>query len=174
MSRPGPRSAAPVGSWLIALGRRYMATGKHIGKVLLRVREEEAAGAKLVSALPRTYMHGARSYVLVGGLGGFGLELAEWLVRRGATRLVLNSRGGVRTGYQAWCVRRWREKGVRVQLSRADATTPAGARALLAEAARLGPVGGLFNLAAVLRDAFLENQTPDDFRAVAKPKLDGE
>lgn len=155
-----------------------MATGKHIGKVVLRVREEEAtgtaAGAKLVSALPRTYLHGARSYVLVGGLGGFGLELAEWLVRRGATRLVLNSRGGVRTGYQAWCIRRWREKGVRVLVSRTDATSAEGARALLQEATRLGPVGGLFNLAAVLRDAFLENQTPDDFRAVAKPKLDGE
>lgn len=48
-----------------------MATGKHIGKVVLRVREEEAAGAepapaKLVSAIPRTYMHPAKSYVLVG------------------------------------------------------------------------------------------------------------
>lgn len=47
-----------------------MATGKHIGKVVLRVREEEAAGArpgaKLVSAIPRTYMHPAKCYVLVG------------------------------------------------------------------------------------------------------------
>lgn len=49
---------------------RFMATGKHIGKVLLRVREEEAGGArpatKLVSAIPRTYLHPAKSYVLVG------------------------------------------------------------------------------------------------------------
>lgn len=170
-----PRAARACDSVLMVFACRYMATGKHIGKVVLRVREEDAgAGNKLVSALPRTYMHGARSYVLVGGLGGFGLELAEWLVRRGATRLVLNSRGGVRTGYQAWCVRRWREKGVQVLVSRTDATSTEGARTLLREAARLGPVGGLFNLAAVLRDAFLENQTPDDFRAVAKPKLDGE
>ncbi|CAH2091553.1 unnamed protein product [Euphydryas editha] len=155
---------------------RYMATGKHIGKVLLRVREEEAGGArpahKLVSAIPRTYLHPAKSYVLVGGLGGFGLELGQWLVLRGASALVLNSRSGVRTGYQAWCVRRWREAGVRVAVSTADATTAAGARALLREAAALAPVGGVFNLAAVLRDAFLENLTPDDFRAVARPKID--
>jgi fatty acid synthase, animal type len=49
---------------------RYMATGKHIGKVVLRVRDEEAAGARaasrLVSALPRTYMHPGKTYVLVG------------------------------------------------------------------------------------------------------------
>lgn len=155
-----------------------MATGKHIGKVVLRVRDEEPAGArpahKLLSALPRTYLHPARCYVLVGGLGGFGLELAHWMVKRGATRLVLNSRSGVRTGYQAWCVRRWREAGVRVGVSTADASQQGGARALLREAAALGPVGGVFNLAAVLRDAFLDKQTPADFQAVAKPKIDGE
>lgn len=117
--------------------------------------------------------HGAPSPV-AGGLGGFGLELAQWLVVRGATALVLNSRSGVRTGYQAWCVRRWREAGVRVLVSTTDATTPAGAKALLREAAALGPVGGVFNLAAVLRDALLENLEPDHFRAVAKPKVDGE
>ncbi|XP_061378336.1 fatty acid synthase [Danaus plexippus] len=155
---------------------RFMATGKHIGKVLLRVREEEVTGARptprLVSAIPRTYMHPAKSYVLVGGLGGFGLELGQWLVTRGATALVFNSRSGVRTGYQSWCVRRWREKGVRVVVSTADTSTAAGARALLKEAAAVAPVGGVFNLAAVLRDAFLENLTPDDFRAVARPKID--
>lgn len=156
-----------------------MATGKHIGKVLLRVNEEEGSGAapaptRLVSAVPRTYMHPGKSYVLVGGLGGFGLELAQWLVVRGATRLVLASRGGVRTGYQAWCVRRWRAAGVRVLVVAADAAAPAGARDLLRQAARLGPVGGVFNLAAVLRDAFLDKQTPDDFRLVARPKIDGE
>ncbi|KAI8423475.1 hypothetical protein MSG28_012596 [Choristoneura fumiferana] len=156
---------------------RYMATGKHIGKVLIRIREEESGGhsppPRLLPALPRTYMHPAKSYVLVGGLGGFGLELCDWLIKRGARTLILNSRSGVSTGYQAWRIRRWREKGVRVDVSTSDATTAAGARALLGEAARTAPVGGIFNLAAVLRDAFLENQTPDDFRAVAKPKIDG-
>lgn len=42
------------------------------------------------------------------------------------------------------------------------------------EAMALGPVGGVFNLAGVLRDAFLENQTPEDYKQVAKPKVDGE
>lgn len=48
-----------------------MATGKHIGKVVLRVRPEEPAGApppapRLLPAMPRTYMHPDKSYVLVG------------------------------------------------------------------------------------------------------------
>lgn len=43
-----------------------MATGKHIGKVVVRVRDEEAAASKLVAAVPRTYFRPDRTYVLVG------------------------------------------------------------------------------------------------------------
>ena len=35
------------------------------------------------------------TYVIAGGLEGFGLVLARWLVRRGARHLVLVGRGGV-------------------------------------------------------------------------------
>ena len=33
-----------------------------------------------------------RSYVITGGLGGFGLALAVWLARRGAGHIVLSSK----------------------------------------------------------------------------------
>lgn len=157
---------------------RFMASGKHIGKVLLKIRDEESRKAqapktKTVTAIPRTYMNPEKSYVLVGGLGGFGLELANWLILRGAKNVVLTSRSGIRTGYQSLCVRRWRELGVNVVVSTADATTEKGARRLLQEANELGPLGGIFNLAVVLRDAMMENQTEADFKTVAKPKVDG-
>lgn len=157
---------------------RFMASGKHIGKVLLKIRDEESREAQLpktktVTAIPRIYMNPDKSYILVGGLGGFGLELANWLVLRGAKNIVLTSRSGIRTGYQSLCVRRWRELGVNVVVSTADATTEKGARRLLEEANELGPVGGIFNLAVVLRDAMMENQTEADFKTVAKPKVDG-
>ncbi|XP_061715319.1 fatty acid synthase-like isoform X2 [Cydia pomonella] len=155
---------------------RYVSTGKHIGKVVIRMREEEP-GSKIVTkqllpAIPRAYMHPGKSYVLIGGLGGFGLELCEWLISRGARTLILNSRKGVCTGYQSWCIRRWCAAGVCVLVSSADATTEAGARALLQEASLAAPVGGIFNLAAVLRDALFNNQTQDTFSAVTKPKIE--
>ncbi|XP_063375221.1 fatty acid synthase-like [Cydia amplana] len=104
-----PLPATAYGEDQLEQAFRYMATGKHIGKVLIRVRDEEATveqSSRLMPALPRTYMHPGKSYVLVGGLGGFGLELGDWLVRRGARTLVFCSRSGVRTGYQALCIRR--------------------------------------------------------------------
>ncbi|XP_012261752.1 fatty acid synthase [Athalia rosae] len=161
----------------IEQGFRYMATGKHIGKVLLKIRDEEPKKVvqpvqKTVAAIPRTYMNPDKSYVLVGGLGGFGLELANWMITRGAKHLVLTSRSGIRTGYQALCIRRWRETGVNITISTTDATTLSGAEKLIKETQKLAPVGGIFNLAAVLRDALIENLTEADFKTVALPKID--
>lgn len=158
---------------------RYMAQGKHIGKVLVQVREEEpeamlpGAQPTLISAISKTFCPEHKSYIITGGLGGFGLELARWLVLRGAQRLVLTSRSGIRTGYQAKHVREWRRQGIHVLVSTSNASSLEGARALIAEATKLGPVGGVFNLAMVLRDAMLENQTPELFQDVNKPKYNG-
>ena len=72
----------------------------------LQVREEEpeavlpGAQPTLISAISKTFCPAHKSYIITGGLGGFGLELARWLVLRGAQRLVLTSRSGIRTGKQ--------------------------------------------------------------------------
>src|SRR5580765_836608 len=155
-----------------------MATGKHIGKVLLRIRDEESQKCVLpmprtVAAVPRTYMNPKKSYVLIGGLGGFGLELANWMIDRGARFIILVSRTGIRAGYQASRVRHWREKGIKIVISTADITTSSGAECLIDESNRLAPVGGIFNLAAVMRDALLENMHVADFETVILPKVNG-
>ncbi|KAF7247500.1 Fatty acid synthase [Varanus komodoensis] len=83
---------------------RYMAQGKHIGKVVIKVHEEEekcpTKETKLTQlpAISRTSCPPHKSYIITGGLGGFGLELAQWLIERGAKKLVLTSRSGIRTG----------------------------------------------------------------------------
>ncbi|XP_027811303.2 fatty acid synthase [Marmota flaviventris] len=158
---------------------RYMAQGKHIGKVLVQVHEEDQEPVPqrpqptLMAAVSKTFCPAHKSYVIAGGLGGFGLELAQWLVTRGAQKLVLTSRSGIRTGFQAKRVSEWRRQGIQVLVSSSDASSLEGARALVTEAAQLGPIGGVFNLAMVLRDAMLENQAPGLFQDVSKPKYSG-
>ena len=44
--------------------------------------------------------------MITGGLGGFGLALAEWLVQKGVRNLVLTSKRGMRTGEQCATVQR--------------------------------------------------------------------
>ncbi|XP_077022384.1 fatty acid synthase [Tamandua tetradactyla] len=158
---------------------RYMAQGKHIGKVVVQVHEEGVAaaakGAKppQMTAISRTFCPANKSYIVTGGLGGFGLELAHWLVLRGAQKLMLTSRSGIRTAHQAKQVWEWRRQGVQVVVSTSNIGSLEGAREVIAEATQLGPVGGVFNLAMVLRDAVLENQTPESFQDVSKPKYSG-
>ncbi|KAK7134929.1 hypothetical protein R3I93_018135 [Phoxinus phoxinus] len=158
---------------------RYMAQGKHIGKVLLQVRSEEtsstvpAASPLSIPAICRTFCPAALSYIITGGLGGFGLELAHWLTERGARKLVLTSRSGIRNGYQAKRIREWQAMGIQVLVSTSDVSTMGGTERLITEACRLGPVGGIFHLAMVLQDGMLENLTPQQFIDVNRPKYGG-
>lgn len=159
-------------------GFKYMAAGKQIGKVLLKIRDEEPQKRvlpmlKTVAAISRTYINPEKSYILIGDLEGFSLELADWMVSRGAKFIVLVSRSGIRNGYQALCVRRWRESGVKIVVFTENVATLADAEHLIQESNRLAPVGGIFNLAVVLlRDATIENLKEADFKALILPKID--
>ncbi|XP_028825311.1 fatty acid synthase [Denticeps clupeoides] len=158
---------------------RYMAQGRHIGKVVLQVRSEEKGTVSSpispvsIPAICRTSCPSSHSYIITGGLGGFGLELAHWLTERGACKIILTSRSGIRNGYQAKRVREWQNAGVQVLVSTSDVSTQEGAEHLINEACRLGPVGGVFHLAMVLKDGMLENLTPEQFVDVNKPKYNG-
>uniref|UniRef100_S4R5M1 Fatty acid synthase n=1 Tax=Petromyzon marinus TaxID=7757 RepID=S4R5M1_PETMA len=157
---------------------RFMAQGKHIGKVVVQVLPEELKGASsaplpAVPALARSMCPPGKTYVITGGLGGFGLELAQFLVERGARNIVLTSRSGIRNGYQARRVREWREMGIGVSVSTRDISSEADAAGLVKEAAVLGPIGGIFHLAMVLKDGMLENLDAGMFKDVNKPKFHG-
>ncbi|KAG5865371.1 Fatty acid synthase, partial [Gonioctena quinquepunctata] len=154
---------------------RFMASGKHMGKVVIKVRESEPVDVAIQPVLkfPCTVRYACypeKSYIIVGGLGGFGLELADWLVLRGARKLVLTSRKGVSTGYQSMRINCWKSYGVNVLISKCDITTREGCRTLLEEAQKLGEVKAIFNLAVVLADAIFENQTEETFATSFGPK----
>lgn len=149
-----------------------------------QIRSEEQgpavqpASPLLLPAVCRTFCLPSHSYIITGGLGGFGLELAQWLMERGACKLVLTSRSGIRNGkaerktpaeaqrshdafqkdklkstviagYQAKRVGEWRRQGVSVLVSTSDVSTLKGTQELVREAGALGPVGGVFHLAMV-------------------------
>lgn len=167
---------------------RYMAAGKHIGKVVIKIRDEETdKHAKPVpiclNARPQVLCKESSSYVIVGqlntlleilcnfvsiiaffnfitisgGLGGFGLELCDWLIVRGARNIVLSSRNGLKNGYQSYKVKLWKSYGVNVVISTEDITTETGVANLLQTATSLGPVVGIFNVALVVISHLIVN-----------------
>ena len=60
---------------------RYMAQGRHIGKVVISTCDKEGKLPAVI--VPRFSCYPDRSYLVTGGLGGFGLELVQWLVEHG-------------------------------------------------------------------------------------------
>nr|UEN71129.1 fatty acid synthase 1 [Glyphodes pyloalis] len=155
---------------------RYMAAGKHIGKVIIKIRDEERSHRPVkpthlpIDAMPRYMCHEDNVYVIVGGLGGFGLELADWLIMRGGRKLLLNSRRGITNGYQSSRLRAWASYGADVHISTHDVTTEKGCEDMLLMAKSIGHVDAIFNLAVVLKDAIFQNQTPETFKTSMLPK----
>jgi len=157
---------------------RFMASGKHIGKVLIRIGGEEAelmSNDPVIPTVQQTLFHPQKSYIITGGLGGFGLELTNWMVSRGAKKIILTSRTGVKDNYQRTFLERLKKEsfGAKIVISTQDITTKEGSAALIEEASKIGPIGGIFNLAMVLRDATLENQNAESFSSCCGPKVSG-
>ncbi|XP_071569274.1 fatty acid synthase-like isoform X1 [Temnothorax nylanderi] len=150
---------------------RYMAAGKHIGKVILKVRKENEPLDAPLLAHPQYYCLEHKCYVILGGLGGFGLELTNWLIFRGAKNLILTSRNGIRTGYQQSRVKLWRSYGVDVQIVTVDDNLKhEDCESILKFAEERAPVDAIFNLAVVLKDCIFQNQSPQTFEDSFKSK----
>lgn len=99
--------------------------------------------------IPRSSCHPDKAYIITGGLGGFGLELSEWLIERGAQCLILTSRSGVKSGYQKRKLQKWQKKGVQVIISKKDLQSEQDTADLIEETSQLKQVGGIFHLAMV-------------------------
>ncbi|GFR18245.1 fatty acid synthase [Trichonephila clavata] len=154
---------------------RYMSKGIHIGKVLLKIRDEDpdkriVPKCLMVPAVPETQFYYNKVYIIIGGLGGFGMEVTKWIMRRGGKHIILTSRYGARTPYHHFCLKRWQKLGVNVQVSTLNVAIKSEAEKLLKEASCLGPVGGIFNSAVVLKDAFMDCQTAQAYDDVCGPK----
>ncbi|MET7775867.1 SDR family NAD(P)-dependent oxidoreductase [Streptomyces mirabilis] len=112
-------------------------------------------------------------YLITGGLGGLGRVVAERLVRRGARRLALMSRGEPDAPTASW-IRGLEEHGTTVHLARADVADREELTAALDAVRReAGPIAGVVHAAGVLDDATVANLTDERVLRVLAPKVLG-
>ncbi|XP_039501306.1 fatty acid synthase isoform X1 [Drosophila santomea] len=150
---------------------RHLVGGKHIGKVVIQVREQPHDPSTLpVRVLSQVYFKNNLTYVIPGGLGGFGMELSDWMALRGARKLLLSSSRGITKDYQLFRMALWKTYGCEVAVSTADIASKNGCAQLLSEATGMGPVGGIFNLAVALKDNIFPNQNVNQFLECFAPK----
>ena len=156
---------------------RYMTTGKHIGKIIIKLRDEEKdkvvkhiKPAQEMNVTKKTYFNPNNVYVITGGLGGFGLELIHWMITMNARKFLLTSRNGIKNDYQKFVINRLQILGqqnkffdVSIQVSKNDCLTTESAQQVLSEAQNMGIIGGIFHLGIVLNDCLIEKMSYEQF-----------
>jgi acyl transferase domain-containing protein/aryl carrier-like protein len=149
---------------------RTMAQTRHIGKIGLNVRDP---AVQLEDAPAQRDIGANATYLVTGGLGGLGLEVAGWLIRRGARHLVLVGRSAPSPRAEA-LLSEWRQAGAQVTVARGDVASPAALADVLSTLrATMPPLKGVVHAAGLLDDATLPQQSVERFRRVAAPKVEG-
>lgn len=79
---------------------RFMTNGHHVSKVIIKIKNDNNISTAIVAS-GQYYCKPDGCCIVTGGLGGIGLELVDWLIKRGGRKFILSSRSGVKDGYQA-------------------------------------------------------------------------
>ncbi len=150
---------------------RLLMPGTHVGKhVVSHVNRPSSIAVPVRQRFP---VAEDGTYIITGGLGGLGLEVAGWLARRGAGCLVLLGRGAPSAEGQA-AIAAFERQGTRVLVVACDVAEQAELEALL-ERVRTAcpPLRGVFHAAGILQDAPLISLTPATLRATGRAKVLG-
>jgi NADPH:quinone reductase-like Zn-dependent oxidoreductase/acyl carrier protein len=114
------------------------------------------------------------TYLITGGFGGFGLEVAKWMVAQGARHLVLVGRRGANTPQAQAAMAELATAGAHVRPVAADVSLEADVKRLLGDIAQdMPPLKGLFHAAAVLDDGPINSTDAVRVANVMGPKALG-
>ncbi|MFF4775070.1 SDR family NAD(P)-dependent oxidoreductase [Microtetraspora fusca] len=150
-----------------------MRASRHIGKIVFTFdRLDEPVTVEPAPRVPEFDQRG--SYLISGGLGGFGAATARWLAARGARHLALVGRRGADAPEAASLLRELDERGVSARVYAADVTDEGAVRRIVADLDAGGhPLRGVVHSAMHLDDDMLVDLTDDRIRAVLRPKIAG-
>ncbi|HRQ89640.1 MAG TPA: SDR family NAD(P)-dependent oxidoreductase, partial [Bacteroidia bacterium] len=150
---------------------RFMAAGKHVGKNVLDFDLPEIEIGQPTEEGHR--FRGDGTYLITGGAGGFGLELAGWMAQNGARHFALMSRSGPNEESLAK-IEALRAAGCAVMDARGDVTQRADIDRIVAEIQKGdAPLVGVIHGAMVLDDEFIVELDHARFDKVLLPKMLG-
>jgi acyl transferase domain-containing protein/acyl carrier protein len=167
--RPLPHRVFSVADIVSAF--RYMGQAKHIGKVVVSMRDKVVVTPRVQGSLT---LREDGTYLITGGFGGFGLAVAQWLVEHGARHIVLMGRSGLSSPAAEAAITAMHEAGVAVVVAKADVTQEPQVAAVLANIRQsMPPLRGVIHAAMVLDDALLPQLNEERMRNVMAPKVVG-
>ncbi|WP_116209791.1 type I polyketide synthase [Streptomyces olivoreticuli] len=169
--RPLPHHVYPAAR--VAEAFQLMQHSRHVGKVVVALDPlDEPVRVEQRAQAPDLDPDG--TYLVTGGLSGFGAATAGWLAERGVRHLALVSRRGEEAPEAADVLARLGERGVRATAYAADVSDLSAMRRVLDEIDAGGhPVRGVVHCAMHLEDDLLTELTDERFSATLIPKMAG-
>ncbi|MBW4632289.1 MAG: SDR family NAD(P)-dependent oxidoreductase [Iphinoe sp. HA4291-MV1] len=167
---PLPHRVFPISKVQTAF--RYMAQAKHIGKIVVSLQDPDMVVAPAVEE--KVTFHSYGTYLITGGLGGFSLAVAKWLVKNGAKHLVLMGRSGAASPAASEAVKTLESAGARVVVAKADVSNANQVAGVLADIRHsMPPLRGVIHAALVLDDGVLLQLNRERLFKVMAPKVMG-
>jgi acyl transferase domain-containing protein len=181
---------APAENAAAMLGAHVLAAD---GEDQVAFRGGERCAARLVRTSPGDADRSGRwrpdaSYLVTGGLGGLGLQVARWMVEQGARRIVLVGRSGLparrewsrvdpasRDGRRIAAVRSLEALGASVHLAAVDVADERGLREFLDAFRGEGwpPIRGVVHAAGTVLYGPLAQTSASQLAEVLRPKVVG-
>jgi len=156
---------------------RYMQQARQIGKIVITYRngiraahaEADTRAQQAALALPED-----ATYLVTGGLSGFGLRTAQWLADKGARHLALVSRSGPASDTAQQTIAALQARGVTVHAAACDVTDAQAVAALLQDIDGSMPaLKGIVHAAMVIDDGLVRSATAEQIQRVLAPKVLG-
>ena len=185
--RPLPHTTFPLEEAVQAF--RTLQQAKHVGKVVLKAEgkrqkaesawERGSVGAwergsnSPIPPSPHLPISPSSTYLITGGTGGLGLQVADWLITQGARHLLLLGRREPTKEVREQ-IQTWEAQGAAVETAQVDVGDAQALAAVLGRVAESSyPLRGVIHAAGVLSDARLEQLSWAEFERVLAPKVDG-
>ena len=169
---PLPVTIFPYADYAKAI--RQMAAGQHQGKLVLKApQDSDNPGFAIADVRP--LFDPDATYLVTGGLGGFGLRLVPYLVASGARHLTLMDRDPDRIRDADWIRRSsalaYMDEPVQFDIMAGDVGVEEDVQRCVAQIQR--PLKGVFHLAGALDDRLLDDLSAESVARVFAPKALG-
>lgn len=155
---------------------QYLQKARHIGKVVCVMPELRLENGEYKAFTP---MFNDRStYLITGGLGGIGFEVAKWMVQKGAKHVILASRNPPKASTKA-IIDQLNSQGANIIPVQLDVGNYAQCKELIekigdpSDDLRVPPLRGIMHAAGILSDGLIANQDWIKLSSTFNAKVDG-
>ncbi|KAK7920460.1 polyketide synthase PksD [Apiospora marii] len=152
---------------------RFMQSGNNTGRIVITGTKCDQVTKYLVHRSAWRF-NAEVTYVVIGGLGGLGRVVIEWMARKGARNLLVPSRSGISSQAASDIVAKLRDEGVCITTPKCDVSSIDEFSKVLESYASSNPqvpIKGCINSAMSLQDAIFSNMTHGQWTAALQSKV---